>query len=52
MTRCLESARDREIQHPGAFLFGVARNVVRNRFERKSRSLLGRKVHRYAAGGL
>ena len=40
MTRCLEAAKAREIQHPGAFLFGVARNVVRKRFERKSRSLI------------
>ena len=40
MTRCLEAAKDREIRHPGAFLFGVARNVVRKRFERRSRSLL------------
>ena len=23
MTRCLEAAKDREIQHRGAFLFGV-----------------------------
>ena len=40
MTRCLEAAKDRRIQHPGAFLFGIARNVVRKRFERRSRSLI------------
>ena len=40
MTRCLEVAEDRPVEHPGAFLFGVARNLVRRRFERKSRSLI------------
>jgi RNA polymerase sigma factor (sigma-70 family) len=40
MARYLEAAKDRGIQHPGAFLFGIARNLVRKRFERKSRSLI------------
>ena len=40
MLRSLEAAEDREILHPGAFLFGIARNLVRKRFERKSRSLI------------
>ena len=40
MARCLEAEKDRQVQHPGAFLFGIARNIVRKRFERKSRSLI------------
>ena len=40
MVRCLEAAKDRDVRHPGAFLFGVARNIVRKRFERKTRSLI------------
>lgn len=40
LLRYLEAVKDRQVQHPGAFLFGIARNIVRRRFERKSRSLI------------
>ena len=40
MARGLEAVKDRQVRHPGAFLFGIARNIVRKRFERKSRSLI------------
>ena len=40
VTRALEAARTRNIEDPGAFLFGVARNIMRNEFDRKSRSLI------------
>ena len=40
MLRSLEAANDRHVQHPSAFLFGIARNLIRKRFERKSRSLI------------
>lgn len=40
VTRALEAERAREIDDPGAFLFGVARNVVRRRLDKQSRSLI------------
>ena len=38
--RSLEAVRTRDIREPGPFLFGVARNIVRKEFERKSRALI------------
>ena len=38
--RSLEAVKSRKIQEPGPFLFGVARNIVRKQFERKSRALI------------
>jgi RNA polymerase sigma-70 factor (ECF subfamily) len=38
--RALEAVRSREILEPGPFLFGVARNIVRNNFAKKSRNLI------------
>jgi RNA polymerase sigma-70 factor (ECF subfamily) len=40
VTRALEAERSREIKEPRAFLFGVARNVVRKRLDKQSRSLI------------
>ena len=40
MVRSLEAAKRQQVRQPGAFLFGIARNIVRKRFERKSRSLI------------
>ena len=40
VTRALEAEKNRQIEDPGAFLFGVARNVVRKRLDKKSRSLI------------
>ncbi len=40
VTRALEAERTREIREPRAFLFGVARNVVRKQLDRQSRSLI------------
>ena len=40
MLRALEAAERRTIRQPGAFLFGIARNIVRRRFERRSHSLV------------
>jgi RNA polymerase sigma factor (sigma-70 family) len=40
LTRSFEAAEDRPVENPGAFLYGIARNLVRRRFERKSRSLV------------
>ncbi|MBK7171618.1 MAG: RNA polymerase sigma factor [Gammaproteobacteria bacterium] len=38
--RALEAERDREIREPRAFLYGIARNVVRDRLDRESRSII------------
>jgi len=40
VTRALEAERSRRIDDPGAFLFGVARNVVRKRLDKQARSLI------------
>ena len=40
MLRSLEAATRQTVRNPAAFLFGIARNIVRRRFERKSRSLI------------
>ncbi len=40
VTRALEAQRSREIEEPRAFLFGVARNLVRKQLDRQSRSLI------------
>ena len=40
LLRFLEATKRRAVRNPGAFLFGIARNIVRRRFERKSRSLV------------
>ncbi len=38
--RALEAEQSRQIQEPRAFLFGVARNIVRKDLDKKSRSLI------------
>lgn len=40
LLRAMEASTRRTVRNPGAFLFGIARNIVRRRFERKSRSLV------------
>lgn len=40
VTRALEAEKEREIKEPRAFLFGIARNVVRKRLDKQSRSLV------------
>jgi len=40
VTRALEVERCRKIDQPGAFLFGIARNVIRERLDKQSRSLV------------
>jgi len=40
VTRALEAERVRDITEPRAFLFGIARNVVRKRLDKQSRSLV------------
>lgn len=40
VTRGLEAARSRKIEEPGAFLFGIARNLVRKELDRKSKALI------------
>lgn len=40
VTRSLEAARSRKIEEPGAFLFGIARNIVRKELDRRSRALV------------
>ena len=40
VTRALEAERSRVIRDPRAFLFGIARNVVRKRLDKQSRSLI------------
>jgi len=40
VTRALEAERSRAIAEPRAFLFGVARNVVRKRLDKQSRNLI------------
>ncbi|MCB1679071.1 MAG: RNA polymerase sigma factor [Halioglobus sp.] len=40
ITRALEAEREREISEPQAFLYGVARNIVRKRLDKQSRSLI------------
>lgn len=39
--RAIEAEQQRTIASPEAFLFGVARNVVRKQLDRQSRSLIG-----------
>lgn len=38
--RALEAEKNRQIQEPRAFLFGVAKNIIRKGLERKARSLV------------
>ena len=38
--RALKAEKTREIEQPRAFLFGVARNIVRKSLEQKSRSII------------
>lgn len=38
--RALEAEKSREIQEPGAFLFGVSKNIVRKHLDKKSKSLI------------
>jgi len=38
--RALEAERDREINEPRAFLFGVSKNIVRKRLDKQSKSLI------------
>jgi RNA polymerase sigma-70 factor (ECF subfamily) len=40
IVRALEAERDRNIDTPDAFLFGVARNVVRKQLDKQSNSLI------------
>ncbi len=40
ITRALEAERDRIIDSPDAFLFGIARNIMRKQMETRSRSLI------------
>ena len=40
LLRSLEAAKRTTVRNPSPFLFGIARNIVRRRFERKSRSLV------------
>ena len=40
LLRLLEATKRRAVRNPGAYLFGIARNIVRRRFERNSRSLV------------
>lgn len=38
--RALEAEKSREIREPGAFLFGVARNIVRKKLDKDSKTLI------------
>ena len=40
VVRFLQAADGRTLTEPGSYLFGIARNIVRKRFERKSRSIV------------
>jgi DNA-directed RNA polymerase specialized sigma24 family protein len=40
ITRALEAEKKRQISTPDAFVFGVARNVVRSQIDAQSRSVL------------
>lgn len=40
IARALEAERERRIVEPRAFLFGVAKNIVRKRLDRQSRSII------------
>lgn len=40
VTRALEAEKSRGIEDPGAFLFGIARNLMRKELDKKSRSLI------------
>jgi len=40
VARALEAERSRKIEQPNAFLFGIARNVIRKRLDKQSRSVI------------